>query len=94
MPVLSFLCPTARTYFDSGVRLDEQSAANSRLNIVRVRCPECQREHRFLLADGVFDTAQTLNSALDGRRKGLGTSRHSASGAIGNRTALAAQVGP
>lgn len=60
MPVLKFLCPTTRAYFDSGVRLDERSAASSRLNIVRVRCLECRREHRFLLADGVLDSPGAL----------------------------------
>jgi hypothetical protein len=55
MPVLKFLCPTSRVYFDSGIRLDESSAAASRLKIVRVRCQLCRREHRFLLADGVLD---------------------------------------
>lgn len=92
MPVLSFQCPTARKYFDSGVRLDEKSAANSRLNIIRVRCPECQREHRFLLADGVFDAAQALNStaAMADRRKDRGAQRSSAPGAIDNRAAFAA----
>jgi hypothetical protein len=96
MPVLSFLCPTARQYFDSGVRLDEKSAANSRLSIVRVRCPECEREHRFLLADGVFDAAQNLNStvALAARRRTLGRIRLSAPGAIENGAAFAAHVGP
>ncbi len=56
MPILNFLCPTTREYFDSGVRLDERSAAASRLNIVRVGCPHCRREHRFLLADGILDS--------------------------------------
>ncbi len=56
MPILKFLCPTTREYFDSGVRLDEKSAAASRLNIVRVGCPHCHREHRFLLADGILDS--------------------------------------
>jgi len=60
MPVLTFLCPTTRAYFDSGIRLDETSAAASRLTIVRVRCAECRREHRFLLADGVLDAPETL----------------------------------
>ncbi len=60
MPVLKFLCPTTRRLFDSGVRLDEKSAAVSRLSIVRVHCAQCDREHRFLLADGVFDSAKAL----------------------------------
>jgi hypothetical protein len=60
MPVLKFLCPTTRAYFDSGIRLDETSAAASRLTIVRVRCAECRREHRFLLADGALDASETL----------------------------------
>jgi hypothetical protein len=60
MPVLKFLCPTTRSYFDSGIRLDETSAAVSRLKIVRVRCVECRREHRFLLADGVLDPPDAL----------------------------------
>lgn len=62
MPVLKFLCPTTRRLFDSGVRLDEKSAAVSRLSIVRVNCSQCQREHRFLLADGVFDSAKALDT--------------------------------
>ena len=57
MPVLKFLCPTTRAYFDSGIRLDETSAAASRLKIVHVRCRECRREHRFLVADGVLDSS-------------------------------------
>jgi hypothetical protein len=57
MPVLKFLCPTTRAYFDSGIRLDETSAAASRLKIVSVRCRQCRREHRFLLADGVLDSS-------------------------------------
>jgi hypothetical protein len=63
MPVLSFLCPTTRDYFDSGIRIDESSAAASRLKIVKVSCPHCRREHRFLLADGVFDGAGQADSA-------------------------------
>ena len=55
MPVLKFLCPTTRTYFDSGVRVDETSASAARLNIIEVQCPNCFRQHRFLLADGVLD---------------------------------------
>jgi hypothetical protein len=95
MPVLSFLCPTARTYFDSGVRLDEKSAAASRLTIVTVGCPECSREHRFLLADGVFDAAQNLNRAsAAARRRQLSTSRFSAQGMIGNRAVFAARLAP
>jgi hypothetical protein len=61
MPILKFLCPTTQTYFDSGIRVDERSAAASRLNIVRVRCAECRREHRFLLADGVLDGPDALS---------------------------------
>ncbi len=60
MPVLKFLCPTTRAYFDSGIRTDEPSAAASRLTIVRVRCLECRREHRFLLADGILEPHHTL----------------------------------
>jgi hypothetical protein len=60
MPVLEFLCPTTGAYFDSGVRLDTRSAAETRLNIVRVRCPQCHREHRFLLADGILDSFDRL----------------------------------
>jgi len=60
MPVLKFLCPTTRAYFDSGIRVDETSAAGARLTIVRVRCQECRREHRFLLADGILDPADNL----------------------------------
>jgi hypothetical protein len=60
MPVLKFLCPTTRAYADSGIRLDERSAAASRLTIVRVRCAQCRRQHRFLLADGVLDSSDTL----------------------------------
>ena len=60
MPVLKFLCPTTRAYFDSGIRLDENSAAASRLKIVRVRCRQCRREHRFLLADGVLDPSESF----------------------------------
>src|SRR5690348_15015868 len=63
MPVLTFLCPTTRAYFDSGVRLDERSAVATGLKIVRVRCPECHREHRFLLADGILDP---FDSVTDG----------------------------
>jgi hypothetical protein len=55
MPVLTFRCPTTRRHFDSGVRLDERSATISRLNRVRVVCPQCRREHRFLLADGLLE---------------------------------------
>jgi hypothetical protein len=68
MPVLKFLCPTTRAYFDSGIRLDETSAAASRLTIVRVRCVECRREHRFLLADGVLDASETLTKRRAGKR--------------------------
>jgi hypothetical protein len=96
MPVLSFLCPTSRKYFDSGVRLDEKSAASSRLTIVTVRCSECSREHRFLLADGVFDAAQNLNStaAVARRRRDLSTSRFSARGMIGDPPVFAARAAP
>jgi len=62
MPVLAFLCPATRTYFDTGVRLDNGTAAGSRLNIVLVLCPECSREHRFLLADGRLDSSDSLAS--------------------------------
>lgn len=55
MPILKFLCPTTCVYFDSGIRVDETSASAARLNIVPVRCPQCGREHRFLLADGLLD---------------------------------------
>ena len=75
MPVLTFLCPTTRAYFDSGIRLDETSAAASRLTIVRVRCAECHREHRFLLADGVLDAPETLTKKRPKRaaaKKGAG----------------------
>jgi hypothetical protein len=70
MPVLKFLCPTTRAYFDSGVRLDEASAAASRLKIVRVRCGECHREHRFLLADGILDPADSLARTSPPKRRG------------------------
>ena len=59
MPVLTFLCPTTRAYFDSGLRLDERSAAECRLKILRVCCPQCDREHRFLLADGALAPSST-----------------------------------
>lgn len=68
MPVLKFLCPTTRSYFDSGVRLDERSAAASRLEIVRVRCRQCHREHRFLLADGVLDSSDDLTKKSKAKR--------------------------
>lgn len=69
MPVLKFLCPTTRAYFDSGIRLDETSAASSRLTIVRVRCLECRREHRFLLADGILDPADNLTKRRAPKRR-------------------------
>jgi hypothetical protein len=64
MPTLSFLCPTTHSYVDSGVRIDEKSADASRLTIVRVCCPQCHREHRFLLADGVLSASNALAKPL------------------------------
>ncbi len=62
MPALEFLCPTTYKYFDSGVRLDERSASVSRLHIVRTVCPKCDREHRFLVADGLLEPTDSFGT--------------------------------
>lgn len=54
VPELRFFCPTTQTFFDSGMRLDEKTAKAARLKIARVVCPECHREHRVLVADGLL----------------------------------------
>jgi hypothetical protein len=51
--MLRFFCPTAETYFDSGVFIDEETLRRRRLDIIAVTCPLCERKHRFLLADAV-----------------------------------------
>jgi hypothetical protein len=45
------------------VRLDESPAVVTGVKIVRVRCPECHREHRFQLADSILDPFDSVIDA-------------------------------
>jgi hypothetical protein len=52
MASVSFICPTHLKEVEAGIEIDDQTFRQTRLKIVRIRCPHCEREHRFLLADG------------------------------------------
>lgn len=56
--LLKFYCPTARDFFDSGIRIDKQTLQRERLSIVSLDCPHCGRAHRFMLADARVDEVQ------------------------------------
>jgi len=52
--VLHFFCPTSLASFETGIILDRQTYDRQRLTIVSVDCKYCEKQHRFLIADGSF----------------------------------------
>ena len=52
--MLRFFCPTDHNSFDAGVFMDAETYKRERMDIIRVTCPHCGREHRFLVADAEF----------------------------------------
>ena len=53
---IHFYCPVVRRRVDTGIQMDQATFERTRLNIVHVRCPHCDRTHRFLMADSQVDT--------------------------------------
>ena len=48
---IHFYCPNVRRRIDTGIQVDQITFERTRLNIVHVPCPHCDRIHRFLMAD-------------------------------------------
>jgi hypothetical protein len=59
---IHFQCPTHRRDIDTGINVDDETFHRTRLNLVHIPCPHCDRMHRFLLADAHTDQPlQTLS---------------------------------
>jgi hypothetical protein len=51
MIAIRYFCPTHRKEIDPQIEVDKDTFMKTRLRIVRVFCPHCDRVHRFLMAD-------------------------------------------
>ena len=55
---IHFYCPNVRRRIDTGIQVDQITFERTRLNIVHVPCPHCDRIHRFLMADSQISISQ------------------------------------
>ena len=53
---IHFYCPVVWRRIDTGIQMDQTTFERTRLNIVHVPCPHCDRTHRLLIGDSQIDT--------------------------------------
>jgi len=74
MSALHFVCPIYQRPFAPDFQADADTVRRHRYKPVTLRCPWCERTHRFMLADGTRQipqsTEQTASSPPTGRTIG------------------------
>ena len=48
---IHFYCPSHRRDIGTGIQVDSMTFQRTRLSVVQIICPHCERIHRYLMAD-------------------------------------------